>query len=283
MSLPPENPMPDSSKSETSPSTSAPSQPSPVPPEQHAWVSEPASAASKAHSKAAVLILLVLVVVLAGLVFAAVKLAGPVVGDIEFPAMNADAVGDSSSPTERADDTAAPKLVEYLIGQDLDAGTYRLAEPFVGEDRWDGCSFGVYSDGEISNDGYLFSDVFTGGKGAVTLADGEFWSTYDCGEWERVDVDSLFRAPDDAAQSFGVGAWLVGEDIRPGTYEMVEQFTPEVEDDYCAYLVSDRWAGGAEEMYDSDFSTEAALFTVTLESGVMMNNDNCGEWVRTGD
>lgn len=251
--------------------------------ERHLWENEPVSQASSAQSKRGALLVVILVLLLAGLVFAAFKLAGPVLSTLNFStdADSVEAVGTSSSDAYvPMDESGIPGAAEYLVGTDIEAGTYRLAEEYVAQERWDACTYSLYADGLATDENFVDSDVFSGGRGAVTIADGQLWSTYDCAAWVLVDKDSLFLSPDDGAEGFGNGAWLVGEDIRPGTYSMVNAFDPDVENDYCYYGVSDAWNGTEVPTREGDFTDVAEQFSVSLKTGMMMNSDNCGQWER---
>jgi len=220
MSLPPDLPP---FEPPVPPESSAPGTPQASPPSvAHAWISEPASATSRSQSRAGGLIVVVLVVVLAALIFTAVKLGGPLLSRIEIPDLSGSDRADTSSkampelPAESGNGQVGAPQHDYVIGADLAAGTYRLAQPLLGADQGETCSFVLTDEPVVGDDGFSYSYAFSGGRGGVTLADGEYWSTYNCGEWEGVNVDSLFATPDDAAESFGMGAWLVGADIRPG-------------------------------------------------------------------
>ncbi|WP_430868254.1 hypothetical protein [Demequina aurantiaca] len=258
--------------------------------DEHAWISKPATPEAKAHSRAGRWVLVGLVLVLVLLVFVLSKIAVDVANRIELPNFTttsepADAAGSTAGSDGEAasDESVSTGQVDYLIGSDLDAGVYRLAETYVGADRWDSCSWALYSDGVIGDDNRVSGDVYTGGRGAVTVSDGQLWSTYACGAWVEVDPAGLFLNPDAAAETFGNGGWLVGEDIRPGTYTMVNEFDPGDENDFCFYSVSDRWLGESDLVYAAEFADYPAQYTTQLETGVMVNSDNCGEWVRTGD
>jgi hypothetical protein len=250
---------------------------------------------ARAGGKTAVIIVVALFVVLAVLVVAIVRIGGGVLSKIELPdgstgdgafAGNPEpSMGDDGAASDPGvdDDYDSPLQDDYLVGQDLEEGTYRLAEPFVGEERWDACSWAIYSNGAIEDENFLSSEVISGGRGAMTLTDGQLLTTYNCGDWVAVDTAQLYQDPDAAAESFGVGAWLVGEDVRPGTYEMVSEFQPADENDYCYFSASARWSGDEDDFGEGEFTSEPAQYTVVLETGDLMNSDNCGEWERVDE
>jgi|GEM_PF-4887052 len=75
---------------------------SPPSSDAHAWVSDPASAASKSQSKTGALIVVVLVVALVALIFVAVKLGGSVLNRIDFSLADVTRGVDTSEPAAAA-------------------------------------------------------------------------------------------------------------------------------------------------------------------------------------
>ncbi|MFG3073957.1 hypothetical protein [Streptomyces sp. NPDC048225] len=70
---------------------------------------------------------------------------------------------------------------EYLVGEDIKAGTYKTAGP---EDEW-GCYWERAKDasGEF---GSIIANNNLEGTGRVTLNEGEYFKTNRCQEWKRV-------------------------------------------------------------------------------------------------
>lgn len=68
---------------------------------------------------------------------------------------------------------------DWVVGVDIDAGTYRTAQPV---DRM--CYWGIYRAG--TNKGTIVAnDIVTGGRPSVTLKGGQEFSSSGCGEWVK--------------------------------------------------------------------------------------------------
>ncbi|GAA1425437.1 hypothetical protein GCM10009601_32370 [Streptomyces thermospinosisporus] len=70
---------------------------------------------------------------------------------------------------------------EYLVGEDIKAGTYKTAGP---EDEW-GCYWERAKDASGEFDSIIANNNLNG-PGRVTLNNGEYFKTNRCQEWTRV-------------------------------------------------------------------------------------------------
>lgn len=70
---------------------------------------------------------------------------------------------------------------EYLVGEDVKAGTYKTAGP---ADEW-GCYWERAKDASGEFDSIITNNNL-GGQGRVTLNSGEHFKTNGCQEWKRV-------------------------------------------------------------------------------------------------
>lgn len=68
----------------------------------------------------------------------------------------------------------------YHVGEDIDAGTYRLAEPITADD-W--CYWRKSKDAEGSD--IIDNDLASAGRLQVTLKKGQWFETQRCGTWVR--------------------------------------------------------------------------------------------------
>ncbi|KOT39867.1 hypothetical protein ADK41_13425 [Streptomyces caelestis] len=70
---------------------------------------------------------------------------------------------------------------EYLVGEDIKAGTYKTAGP---EDEW-GCYWERAKDASGEFDSIITNNNLTG-QGRVKLNSGEYFKTNGCQEWKRI-------------------------------------------------------------------------------------------------
>ena len=171
-----------------------------------------------------------------------------------------------------------------VVGVDVVPGIYRTVEAQVPDGKdggllFDGsCKFGQYSDADGGLENLIAGGTADGGHPTVTLSEGHLFRTQRCGAWELVDEADLFDAPGDAPTTVTDGMWLVGEDLRPGTYRTDAEFTEEyVEGAFCAWEVDSSWTDWDAEVLEVSFAGPGPG-EVTLETGQQFVSLECGTW-----
>lgn len=185
--------------------------------------------------------------------------------------------------TDPTSDDARAEL-RVVVGVDVVPGVYRTVDEQV-PDGMDGgilfdrsCKFGQYSDADGGLDALIAGGTADGGHPTVTLGDGQLFRTQRCGAWELVDEADLFDAPDAAPTTVTDGMWLVGEDLRPGTYRRDDEFTGEyVEGAFCGWEVDSTWTDWDAELLEVEFAGPGPG-EVTLQTGQQFVSLECGTW-----
>lgn len=72
--------------------------------------------------------------------------------------------------------------------------------------------------------------------------------------------------------TFGEGRWIVGEDIKAGTYKTTEPVTSTM----CYWAITTSGSNG-DDILSNDFGM-AGNHTVTLKKGQDFESSNCGSW-----
>lgn len=171
-----------------------------------------------------------------------------------------------------------------VAGVDVAPGIYRTVDVQVPDGMNGGilfdksCMFGQYSDADGGLDALIAGGTADGGRPTVTLSTGQLFRTQRCGAWQLVDEADLFDAPAAAPDTISDGMWLVGEDLRPGTYRTEAEFTGEyVEGAFCGYEVDSTWTDWDAEMLLVAFAGPGPG-EVTLETGQQFVSSECGTW-----
>lgn len=211
-------------------------------------------------------------------------------GDDEAPSPSTEAVppapGSPATTFGPADPTAADagREFRFVVGVDVVPGIYRTVEEQVPDGRDGGvlfdrsCKFGQYSDADGGLDALIAGGTADGGRPTLTLSEGHLVRTQRCGAWERVDEADLFDDPEAAPTTVTDGMWLVGEDLRPGTYRTDTEFTEEyVEGAFCAWEVDSTWTDWDAEILEVSFAGPGPG-EVTLATGQQFVSDECGTW-----
>ena len=176
-------------------------------------------------------------------------------------------------------------MVMVVGGVDVAPGTYRTVDAQVPDGRdggilFDGsCKFGQYSEPDGGIDALIGGGTADGGHPTITLGEGHLFRSQRCGAWQRVDEADLFDAPEAAPATVGDGMWLVGEDLRPGTYRTDDVFTGDtfLEGEYCAWEVDSTWTEWDGEILDVGFAGPGPG-EVTLATGQQFVSLGCGTW-----
>jgi hypothetical protein len=67
----------------------------------------------------------------------------------------------------------------WAVGVDVRPGTYRTTETVSGDCYWE-------IDSDANGDTIVANDIVTGGRPTVTLKNGQYFTTKDCGDWRKV-------------------------------------------------------------------------------------------------
>jgi hypothetical protein len=182
----------------------------------------------------------------------------------------------SDSPTPMPSPTDVPTLPSsfdpgrVVIGKDAAPGTYRVDAEVNGACVW------ALKAKDATTLRSIQSTVIRGGEPTVTLVDGDTFASKGCGSWTAVDPAALF-ANAQAAVTAGPGVWLVGEDIKPGTWATGDLGSSPKLGQLCTWRVT--------ESIDDNFATVVArdlVFSgsgrVVLTAGQQFESTNCGDW-----
>lgn len=200
--------------------------------------------------------------------------------DTAAPARLATRFADGDATVGRTQGT----IVMVVGGVDVVPGIYRTVDAQVddGKDAGmlfdDSCTFGQYSDADGGLEALIAGGTADGGHPTITLGDGQLFRTQRCGAWELVPAKTLFDAPESAPTTVTDGMWLVGEDLRPGTYRTDTVFSGDyVEGAFCVWEVDSTWTDWEAEILDVAVAGPGPA-EVTLKTGQQFVSDECGTW-----
>ena len=172
------------------------------------------------------------------------------------------------SPTDIPNPPSSFGEGRIVVGEDAAAGTYRVTLPAAS-----GCLWVLKSPATAHG---ATSDVIAGGMPTVTLADGDVFSSKKCGTWNAVDPGSLFKNVN-AAVVAAPGVWLVGEDIKAGTWSTKNLGETDDPSQICKWTVT--------ESLGTNFTTTVVrdlVFSgtgkVVLTAGQQFESTHCGDW-----
>ena len=179
---------------------------------------------------------------------------------------------DSPTPMPSPTDVPTPPSTfgegKVVVGTDAAAGTYRVGAPVTS-----GCVWALR--GENTRRG-LASDVLVGGIPTVTLADGDTFTSKACGTWSAVDPATLFQNPA-AGVSAKPGVWLVGEDIRFGTWSTGNLGETADPTKLCKWTVTESLGTNFTTVVTRDLIF-SGVGKVVLTAGQQFESTHCGEW-----
>lgn len=162
-----------------------------------------------------------------------------------------------------------------VVGYDVKPGMY-LSESQVAQDST--CYVTINKHYGFTGNGN-FGESFYGEGGTIRLdvEEGDFVEVRDCPTFQLADPDTAYRA-DAGATSVGVGTWIVGVDMRPGTYIGVPEATDNA--DWCWVEV---WEGkrdweNAEPVVEASYFVGDDPATFTAELGQWVYAKGCGTW-----
>jgi hypothetical protein len=153
----------------------------------------------------------------------------------------------------------------YLVGSDIQAGTYRTLEPVLS-----GCYWEIDRAGSNGQD-IIANDNVDGGYPTITLTKNEEISSSDCGTFVSTDVP-VFDIK--ILSAFGPGTWSVGVDIQPGKYK-----TETSVNGMSCYWEIDTAGTNGEDIIAND-NVDGGFARVTLSKGQDFSSSDCGNWVQ---
>ena len=159
---------------------------------------------------------------------------------------------------------------KIVVGKDAAAGAYRVAAPVAS-----GCVWALKDNGATRVRG-LVSEVIVGGIPTVTLVDGDTFTSKACGTWSAVDPASLFTNPN-AGVKAKPGVWLVGEDIKQGTWSTGDLGATNDPAKLCKWSVTESLGTNFTTVVTRDVIF-SGVGKVTLMAGQQFESTHCGEW-----
>jgi hypothetical protein len=140
----------------------------------------------------------------------------------------------------------------------------------------EGCLWGLQGKEATDPEDNIVRDLMVGGIPTVTLANGDTFGSKACGTWSIVDASDLFQNAD-ADVNAAPGVWLVGEDIKPGTYSTKDLGDIEDPAKLCTWTVSEE----LDNNY-TDVITRDVIFSgvgkVVVATGQEFESTHCGSW-----
>ncbi len=177
--------------------------------------------------------------------------------------------GDWEQPLKVTNTTPPPTNSEaahfsdgtYVVGNDIQAGTYRTRKPA------NGCYYSRLSgfSGELED---INSNELTNAPSIVTIdvSDKGFKSS-GCGTWTQ-DLSAITTSK----TSFGDGVFIVGTDIDAGTYKSSGGSS-------CYYSRLSGFSGELEDIVSNDLTSASAIVTIDAsDSG--FKSSGCGTWTK---
>jgi hypothetical protein len=149
----------------------------------------------------------------------------------------------------------------FVVGKDIQPGTYRTREPSAGCYFARLRGFGGTVDDIIANENTDYPAIVT-----IAATDKGFQSN-NCGTWTK-----NLSAITTSNTSFGDGMYIVGTDIKPGTYKSKGQ-------QGCYFARLRGFGGTIDDIIANDNTDTAAIVTIS-PSDKGFQSDNCGTWTR---
>jgi hypothetical protein len=173
------------------------------------------------------------------------------------------------TPTQKPKPTATPSPTPvpyahfddgtFIVGKDIQPGTYRT------RDASSGCyyarlkGFGGSVDDIIANDNTDFPAIVT-----IVSSDKGFQSG-NCGDWTK-DLSSITTSK----TTFSDGMYIVGTDIKPGTYKSSGQTG-------CYYARLSGFGNTTDDILANDNTDTPAIVTIS-SSDAGFQSKGCGNW-----
>jgi hypothetical protein len=169
------------------------------------------------------------------------------------------------SPTAKPTPTPVPYAHfgdgTFVVGKDIQPGTYRTREASPGCYYARLKGFGGTVDDIIANDNTDYPAIVT-----ISRTDKGFESE-NCGTWTK-DLSAITHSK----TSFGDGMYIVGTDIKPGTYKSSGQSG-------CYYARLSGFGGTIDDIIANDNTDTPAIVTISAGDKGFQSN-NCGTWTK---
>ncbi len=149
----------------------------------------------------------------------------------------------------------------FVVGKDIQPGTYRTREASPGCYYARLKGFGGTVDDIIANDNTDYPAIVT-----ISRTDKGFESE-NCGTWTK-DLSAITHSK----TSFGDGMYIVGTDIKPGTYKSSGQSG-------CYYARLSGFGGTIDDIIANDNTDTPAIVTISAGDKGFQSN-NCGTWTK---
>jgi hypothetical protein len=163
----------------------------------------------------------------------------------------------------------------FVVGVDLAPGTYRASQAVT----WDEaapCGWAVKHEGVTDPKDLIGNPAVIGGIPTVTLVEGDTVGMRYCPTFVAMDAGELFQNAS-AAVTAPPGVWLVGEDIRPGTYGTVSDVTTLEVPGKCYFLITENLENNFQTVIAYDVIAPGEQ-NIVLDVGQQLQSANCGEW-----
>lgn len=163
----------------------------------------------------------------------------------------------------------------YVVGHDVMPGLYLSQTPVA----TDSSCLVIVNKYFGFEGGRHHGEFVFGGGGSIGLEvePGDFVTVHECPPLQWTDPATAYSA-DAGATSVGVGSWIVGIDMRPGTYTRVPGQTDE-----SVLCWAEVWDGPSdwedtEPIALAQYFTDDEPATFTAELGQRVYAHNCGTW-----
>jgi len=151
-----------------------------------------------------------------------------------------------------------------FVGSDILPGRYIATE--IDGCFWERLSGLGGTNAEVNGNDFI-------GAGAQVIVDIEAtdlaFDSNDCGSWTRINNVTFLpvSAPVD-------GIWLVGDQVRPGTYQTVNSVTA------CYWERMESFSSESQDRIANDLVSSGRPTVQILPSDVGFNSSRCGQWTR---
>ncbi len=169
----------------------------------------------------------------------------------------------------------------WVAGTDILPGTYRASSLLLFEQEWMSCYMSIHDGSTWDYASVVSSYSSQGGHPMITVEPGDVIENFGCGRLTLVDVEVLrvHATPSSVATD---GMWLVGVDIRPGTYRTVSALSFEESYEACYARTHEGTRFADDDLYRIERFTEGYA-EIRLDDGVVFVSGTCGTWERQGD
>lgn len=170
----------------------------------------------------------------------------------------------------------------WLVGTDIVPGQYIPAVDPIGDCRWEV---------RDKDDNAVAEGMSAGTRPSIRLEPGDMFTSAWCLVWSRQDPSVTPGQMGIQEEQVGPvlndqGLWLAGEQIAPGTYQVVDPPTGGAVE--CAWSVQEvfgpegikKYSELASEKYTDRGKRVTGQWFVEVEQGDVFQTDGCGRWQR---